>query len=87
MSIENKKIEATLSLNNDYVVTGLQDRKALSLVTSEGPVLNLAICGENKEYIFCLITEQNLIYINNTKFLDYEEINDEDTLIDVIPMH
>ena len=52
-SIENKKIEATLSLNNDYVVTGLQDRKALSLVTSEGPVLNLAICGENKEYIFC----------------------------------
>lgn len=37
----------------------------------------------NKEYIFCLITEQNLIYINNTKFLDYEEINDEDTLIEI----
>ena len=52
-SIENKKIEATLSLNNDYVVTGLLDRKALSLVTSEWPVLNLAICCENKEYIFC----------------------------------
>jgi len=52
-SIEDKKIEATLSLNNDYVVSGLKDCKALSLATSEGPVLNLAICGENKEYIFC----------------------------------
>ena len=30
-SIKDKKIEATLSLNNDYVVNGLQDCKALSL--------------------------------------------------------
>ena len=52
-SIEDKKNEATLSLNNDYIVSDLQDCKALSLTTSDGPVLNLAACGENKEYVVC----------------------------------
>ena len=37
----------------------------------------------NKDYIYCLITENNLIYINNNKFLDYEEINDKEILTEI----
>ncbi len=52
-SIEDEEIEATLSLNKEYIVSGQQDCKALSLATLEGPVLNLAVCGENKKHIIC----------------------------------
>jgi hypothetical protein len=34
----------------------------------------------NKDYIYCLITESNLIYINNNIFKDYEEISDREIL-------
>lgn len=37
----------------------------------------------NKDYIYCLITENNLIYINNNKFLDYEEISDKEILTEI----
>jgi hypothetical protein len=52
-SIEDKKIEAILSLNKDYLVSGQKNCKALSLATSEGPVLNVAVCGEDRKYIIC----------------------------------
>ena len=52
-SIEDKNIEATLSLNTNYIVLDRENCKALSLNTLEGPVLNLAVCGEDQKHVIC----------------------------------
>jgi hypothetical protein len=67
----------TPNMNNRIIVSGehwvLENQKWKQVKNSEY-IISLPL-NENPQYIYCLITENNLIHIHNTIFKDYEEDN------------